>query len=268
MKITRALLAALGCLAVATALYAQGDGATGSAVPAEPTALCDSGPRYPSKWWAESNPDCSPCCYAYNHLAVPFDLTLRVGPSFIIGGNNFDEVLKTGVAFDVCGRGFCYDVDHAAAWTVEMGIASIFNPGDESVPVVRRLRFGTLVSDFGIRNLKRVAIQGAVGREWYWYAPALDGSRFLLGFDAGGRVGHANAQLHLVDGLLDLEEHHETDIYYGIFAGVNAWVLYPCWGYDFSFGLRAEIGRDWVEIVDGDDTLDQVQLLFVTGVRF
>jgi hypothetical protein len=264
----------------------------GSHVPGDPTApeLLEA-PGYPSKWHAEQDPSCSPYCYAYNHLAVPFDLTIRSGPSFLVGGNRFDEVLKTGIALQLCGRGFCYDADYAGAWTIEMGIASILNPSDESVAVIRRVNdiqvrtIGAddpeVVSEYGITFLRRLYVQGALGREWYWHNPGLECSMFLLGFDAGGRIGKAHAQLRAVRRtftpaidledifeVTDREKYHENETMGGIFAGVNAWVIYPKWGYDCMFGLRCEISRDWLAIVDGDKTLDQVQLLLVAGVRF
>ena len=130
--------------------------------------------------------------------------------------------------------------------SIEMGVVSILNPSDESVPVIRRendIQVQTLapqdpdvVSEYGIKFLRRLYVQGAVGREWYWHSPGFECSMFLLGIDAGGRIGKAHAQLQAVRrtftpaidpediiNVVDREKYHDTETMGGIFAGVNAW---------------------------------------------
>ena len=296
MTITRSALGILCLLGSTVYGFAQPrpeDVLVPTGAPGEPTvSVYPYQATSPSKRYAELDPACMPYCYAYNHLAVPFELTLRTGPSFIVGGNRFDHVLHTGVATEITARGFCYNADHSAAWTLTMGLADTYNTADESVTTMRReddvqatvgrALATQVVSEYGIEYLNRQYVLLEAGREWYWFGSDPCGPRLALGIDAGGRVGHAHAQITLVNRtftpaptadnlpslLSDLPEFHVTDTIEGIFAGVHAGMFYNRWGYDIFLGVRGEISRDWIKIVDNDNKIDQLNVLVELGVRF
>jgi hypothetical protein len=240
-----------------------------------------------------------PECYAYNRLAVPYEVTFRSGPSFIVGGNRFDHILQTGIANQLTAQGFCYNPDHSAAWTLTLGLTDSYHPADETVPVIRRLnditvqviangqfRTADVVSDYGIEYLHRQYIELAAGREWYWFTSDPCGVRLALGLDAGGRMGSAHAQLTAVnrrltpapnpalpgDGVTntsnELPENHVTDLIEGLFCGCHGGMFYSRWGYDIYLGARVEVSRDWIKIVDFDNKVDQLNVLIEIGVRF
>jgi hypothetical protein len=298
MTIARTALGLLCLLAATACVHAQQDVVVANGTPVDPTMpTYPEGPCYPSaRWQADHDRSCMPYCYAYNHLAVPYELTLRVGPSFIIGGGRFDEVLQHGIAVELAARGFCYNADHSAAWTLAFGLADIYNSADQSIVAVQRENDVRVVnsnflgnitdvpttvhSEYGIEYLHRQYIFIEGGHEWYWFAadPCL---RVTAGVEAGTRVGHAHAQVTGIrrtfdpvpndangDRIVDLPEYHFTDTIGGIYASVHAGVFYPRWGYDVYVGIRGEIGRDWIRIVNTDNTIDQLNVLFEVGVRF
>lgn len=291
MKRTSWALGAAWMLAFSGSLAAD-DVVAPTTLPPEPTS--------PSKWHVYHDPYCMPCCYTYNRLGVPYELVARFGPAFVVGGNDLDEILRDGTAFMFAARGFCYDEPHTHAWTAEFGVGGVIHDGDKNEGVIRRLNDATIRdvqpfngpnntratfevdSRYAVLRLSRVHIQGAGGYECYWFSSDPTGYRCLLGINAGSRLGHAKAQLRLAQRIFtpgagpeDIAtvtesrvQFHDTDIIYGIFAAADAAAVFPCWGCDVLLGIRGEIGRDWIDIVDADHTLDTATLQFTVAVRY
>jgi hypothetical protein len=119
MTITRIALVTLCLTAGASGVCAQPAVIVPQGQPLEsPPIAYPQGPCAPSKCHADLDPTCMPDCYGYNRLAIPYELSFRTGPSFIIGGNRFDSVLNTGIFNEIAAKGFCYSADHSRAWKV------------------------------------------------------------------------------------------------------------------------------------------------------
>lgn len=222
-------------------------------------------------------------------LFSPFEAYVRVGSATVIGDKTMDNHIDAGVAVEGGFRSYGYNAGRSAAWTCDIGLDYVFNNGTSSDVVLVKggltsvNRFGQTVnlptiSRYALDQLHRTAVRATVGREWYFGTENPEGIQYNVGFDTGGRLGWATAKLRAVsrdiqgfqqglDQLPEFLDGHSGDNIKGLLFGVNAGILIPHNGYEWTIGVRGEYGRDWFHILE-DDSVESIRYMGFIGVRF
>ncbi len=251
----------------------------GTGLPPPTPAPTSSGAPGLSDWITYSRPE---CCGPFGpERPVKTEVYFRIGPSFILDGHSFDDVLETGIAVQGGARWLKYDTDRTAAWVVSLGITNIYNngesgspallqrnvfvpqstpiPGGQGAPVLIPFTFAT------VESLNRTFLDIGFGREVYltgtedgWFG----GTTCRVGFEGGGRYGTQK--------LIFTQLGRRTDVIGGIFGAVYADMEMPYGCCVFLAGLRAELDYTWSDILQGtgDPDILGVNLLVNLGVRF
>jgi hypothetical protein len=219
----------------------------------------------------------------------PFEAYVRVGSAVVIGDKAMDNVIDAGVALEGGIRSYGYNPGRTAAWTCEIGLDYLFNNGTSSDVVLIKggltsvNRFGQTLNlpsihRYALEQLHRTAVRATVGREWYFGTEDPEGIQYNAGVDFGGRLGWATAKLRAVsrdilgfqqglDQLPEFLDGHTGDNLKGLLFGVNAGILVPHNGFEWTIGVRAEYGRDWFHILE-DDSVESIRYMMFFGVRF
>lgn len=222
-------------------------------------------------------------------LFSPFEVYIRTGSSVVIGDGVMDNAIDAGLAVEGGIRSYGYNGARTAAWTCELGLDYAFNNSStDDIVLVRGglssvSRFGqTLqlptISRYALLQLHRTALRATAGREWYFGIEDQEGVQYSLGVDFGGRLGWATAKLRAVsrdifgfqqglDTLPEFLDGHTGDQIKGLLGGLNATVLIPYHGYEWTVGVRIEYRRDWFHILE-DDSVEAIQYMMAFGVRF
>jgi hypothetical protein len=223
-------------------------------------------------------------------LFSPFDVYIRVGSAVVVGDGQMDNHIDAGILVEGGARSFGYNHDRSAAWTCEIGLDYAYNnsTSDDVVLVKGGLtqinRFGQsiqlpTITQYALLQLHRTALRATAGREWYFGMQDPNGIQYSLGVDVGGRAGWATAKLRTVaqniqgfqQGLDQLASEfldgHSGDQLTGVLGGVNASMLVPCCGYEWTVTARIEYRRDWFHILF-DDSVESISYSLGFGVRF
>ena len=221
----------------------------------------------------------SECCFGPfgGDGPIRYEVFGRTGVSIPFGSGIYGRSLQPGVMLSAGGRTLLFDEDRSAAWTLELGLTSIWNHSSRpdiqipmSILVPNAQGIGTRVN-FGeddlpgvtTRALNRTTLDVAFGREcWLWGAPGCGGYSWRAGVDVGGRWGSARADFH--------EIRHRTDVIGGTFAAVHTDLECPCGCCTYLAGFRAEWAYTWTDILQHQNRADvmEINLLLNFGVRF
>jgi hypothetical protein len=212
---------------------------------------------------------------------LQYELFLRVGPSFQIGGGQLADSLLTGIYTGGGGRLLLFDPEAIDAWVAELGVANIDNhahmnfpglplnilvPGTNAIgqTVPTAVSFGKNgVPGVTVRSMDRTFLSLGGGKEWYLIgSAACCGPTWRIGSDLGGRWGTEEASFN--------EIPHRTDTIGGVYAALHSDVEIPCGCCILQGGCRVEYDYFWSDILqiqNKSDTQD-INLLFTIGVRY
>lgn len=222
----------------------------------------------------------SACCFGPVGGDGPIkeELFTRVGVSIPIGGGSiFSRTLQTGTDVGVGGRGLFFNAERTAAWTLELGLVSIWNHGtrpDIQIPLnllvpspagqATPVSFGQgALPGLTIRSLNRTFANLGFGREYYlWGAAGCGSNTWRAGFDVGGRWGSSRAEFN--------EIRHRTGVVEGVWGAIHTDLEMPCGCCTFLAGFRAELSYTYSNILQEQNNAQvmDVNVLFNLGVRF
>ena len=211
---------------------------------------------------------------------VQAEAFFRSGPSIPFGNGTVADVLQTGFYIGGGARALFFDPSATHAWTLELGIANIYNhahapsnyPGIPlNILVPQGLNLPAVPVSFGkngvpgvtLEALNRTFVDVGVGHEWYlWGAATCHGPSWRIGCDGGGRWGSEMANFN--------EIPHRTDTIGGVWAAAHTDLEIPCGCCTFQAGFRVEYGYTWADIlqVQNKSDVQDINLLFNLGVRF
>ena len=257
-----------------------------TAPPGVPTAD-HAPPPNPGLWCGDTLAGVGCCGPVGANGPVTYDLYIRTGPSFIIGGGNvFSGALESGWNVTGGGRSLFFNQAGDSAWYLDLGLGYTYTSGGDRVINVFSPRetisdpndpnFGELagpdeIHPFRVRSLHRTTFNYALGRFWWLngpgYLPAAADWNSRVGFDVGGRWGTNHVDLIPVAEPDNYLRRHGVS--HGIYVGANwdwertmgAWVLFG--------GLRAEWGHNWMNLAPPQDgNIQDINALLTLGVRF
>ena len=227
-----------------------------------------------SNWMAY--PRCAGCCGPVGaNGPLGYEIYVRNGISFPVGGNPFGTKLDAGWDVEVGARTLFFNPERDAAWTVDLSVSNVHNGSNDFTTTYGLTNVqpgpqgsGTTIPaiQVGVRDLNRTYVNVAGGREWYLWGTA-DASKpdvnWRVGFDLGGRYG--TEKLEMTNFLI-----HRTDVIAGMFGSVHTDLEIPWRCVIFQAGIRAEYGYTWGDILQSqnDSDVQELNLLFTLGARF
>jgi hypothetical protein len=221
---------------------------------------------------------CGPCG---GNGPIQAEAFIRSGPSVPLGNGTLADVLQTGFYVGGGMRTLFFDQSQVNAWTVELGVANIYNhahrpnnyPGIPLNILVPNPTAGgpPLSVSFGKNGVPGVTLEAfnrtffdvGVGREWYlWGSASNHGPNCRIGCDSGGRWGTARAEFN--------EIPHRTDTIGGIWVSAHADLEIPCGCCMFQSGFRFEYDYTWSDIlqIQNKSDVQDLNFLFTVGLRF
>ncbi|GIW80508.1 MAG: hypothetical protein KatS3mg105_2315 [Gemmatales bacterium] len=205
------------------------------------------------------------CCQGPigGHGPIMTEVYLRTGPSLPVGGGILNNTMETGWHIQGGGRSLFFNPQMTAAWTIDLGVANIYNNGNR--PNILFPVFGNLVS---LRGLNRTYAFLGFGREWFLIAPAnADGANWRVGFDTGGYYGSARADFNATNASGFLRRN---DVFGSQYIAVHSDVEIPFGCCTFLTGFRVEYAHTWMDdlLFLQNANIDDVQLLANFGLRF
>jgi hypothetical protein len=219
-----------------------------------------------SDWITYRRPD---CCSSGPLSPLYSEAFLRVGPCIAVGGNYLGRELQVGWAIEGGIRGLLFNPETTRAWVAEFHIINSNNSGgggqDPVVLDILRLNQLNVVTrqnvPVTVLNFNRTMAGVGGGREWYLWQPAdSPGSKWRIGVDAGGRYGTSSMTFN--------EIRHRTDVVAGVFASAHTDFEVPCGRCYLSWGLRAEWGYTWGNILQRTSDVQELNTLVTFGVRY
>jgi hypothetical protein len=240
-----------------------------------------------SNWLTYTRPEC--CNQVGGDGPIAMELFFRYGVALEVGGSTLSSPLSEGFMIDGGGRSLFFNPERNRAWTIELGIGSIFNYASRSEPDIP-LRLNTTVQGattptftnvlVNVRELNRTYAHASAGVEYYLRGSAdcSDLPRWRVGFDGGGRIGNAKVDFRsFVLNSPALTPNttttipHFTDLIGGVTAALHTDYEYPWKGCcTFLIGFRLEWSYSWSDVLqagNGSDMQD-ISLLLNTGVKF
>jgi hypothetical protein len=266
------------------------DGLYGKGPATQPSGW-DTTAQHPLSSWIRG--DKFACCDEVGCCGpIQEELFFRLGPALPVGNGTVVDNLQTGLYLGIGGRVLFFDPAMTSAWTVELGLAHIYNhahfpangqgiplnilvPQDPNNPVTPRDANGNLPPQpvsFGqgalpgvtLTELDRTYLDLGVGKEWYLFGSAsnCDGCRWRVGCDGGGRWGSEMASFN--------EIRHRTDVIGGVWAAIHTDAEIPCGCCILQLGFRLEYGYTWSDImqIQNKSDVQDINFLFNIGVRF
>ena len=241
--------------------------------------------------WIGGQTSGSSCCGPIGKNGpIGYDLYLRTGPSFIVGGGS-EIAGAVGFGWSVGGGGrtLFFNPERNKAWALDLGVSFAYNDGDQSrvldvftpAPPFNNPtspndpRNGMVITPdqlnpFRIRGLYRTSFNFAVGRDWFLRGPAFTGLPIMnrrFGVDIGGRWGNIHADLVPVGNPAQFLRRNS--VYHGIYIGANYGWEMPMGSWVLFGGGRAEYGYDYTNVIPPrDGNIQDIRVMFTGGVRF
>jgi hypothetical protein len=271
----------------------------GSGAPVGANGLPYTGRDGVSEWLAHpSGPYCGGP--VGGHGPIGSEVFLRTGVAIPLGDNIVSRVMGAGFMIQGGGRSLFFDRDVSRAWTVELGIASVWLDGGDNRDTVTLRNFavrGINPANQQVDNIRTAAefpvspssmnqtyVQLALGREiWFMGTadPSEEGARARFGWDVGSRWGSARMVLHqaALENVADPfgrtqrirpELRPRNDVVGGLYLALHSDLEVPCGMCLFHAGVRLEYGYIWSDILQPHNNADfqSINILFNTGVRF
>jgi len=215
-----------------------------------------------SSWIRGDKYDCCGGCGSSGPIQT--ELFIRFGPSIPFGNGAVAEALTTGYYLGGGGRALFFDPTMCHAWTVELGLANIYNHAPSNRTETPLFLAGQTAPTFvTLEGLTRTFFDLGVGHEWYvWGSAGCHGPSWRVGCDGGGRYGTARADLH--------EIQHRSDVIGGVWAAAHTDLEIPCGCCIFQAGFRVEYGYTWSDIlqIQNKSDVQDINILLSMGVRF
>jgi hypothetical protein len=220
-------------------------------------------------------PRCAGCCGPVGaNGPLGYEVYVRNGFNFPLGGNPFGANLKTGWDVDVGARTLFFNPEVDAAWTVDLSVSNVHNGSSNFTTQYNLTNLkggpnggGAVVPsvNVAVRDLNRTYVNAAVGREWYLWGNAdrcKPDVNWRVGFDVGGRYGTEKLEV--------TNFNHLTDVIAGTFGSVHTDLEIPWRCCIFQAGIRAEYGYTWGDVLQrqNDGDVQEINLLFTLGTRF
>jgi hypothetical protein len=226
--------------------------------------------------------------------SIQYELYMRNGISFPIGGGFFGHTLKDGWIIQGGGRTLFFNPEGDAAWVVDVGLTNINNDGknfQDTATLNNEVRLLTPANPFtglftsaqidtlpiSTQELNRAFFNLGLGREHYFAGPPQgDTWTWRVGYDVGGRWGSAKLSLHDRFDLLNpprtdiIAGGHRNDTIGSIYLSLHSDVEIPYGCITLLAGVRLEWAYTWMEILQpqNDTNTQEINLLFNTGFRF
>lgn len=226
-----------------------------------------------SSWLTYARP--AACCGPVGaHGPIGSEVYFRSGPSFPFGGFLASQ-LKPGWVFEGGLRTLFFNPAQDAAWVVDGGISNVnYNSTTRDQAILRNfpltiqgLNQPIIIPEFPVTpgGLNQTFVNLAVGRECYLWGDASlaeQGPVWRVGWDVGGRWGSSKLGFR--------EIRHRTDVIGGAFLAGHTDVQVPCGCCVLTFGLRAEYGYTWSDILQSQNDADvqAINVLLNFGVRY
>lgn len=225
-------------------------------------------------------------------LFSPFEFYARPFVGFNTGRGQLSDVLDPGIGADFGVRSLLYNEEKSAAWYGDVGIGYQYNNShDSSQNIIVRdgpvtvSRLGSTiqldaVTSLGVVALHRVNARFALGREYYFQLPWLDGVCYSLGADVGGTWGEATIKTVVNDRNItgsqagdviayNAKDGHSSQVAKGYFVGTNFNIIFPRRTHDFIIGSRFEWQQEYFgRLVDNNDGASQIKLMLEAGWRY
>jgi hypothetical protein len=228
-----------------------------------------------SSWIVHNQANC--CSPFGGDGPINAELYIDTGPSIPVAGGPFHHIMETGWEVRGGGRSLFFNPAVDAAWTVDLNLSYIFNHGrpNPTVPIFTNVNSNPLGIPAGpglfpvsLRDLNRTFVNGALGREWYFNAPAnAAGWKWRAGFDLGGGIG--SGLVNFVNSPFITGLHHKTDTIYDVVVALHTDLEVPYGCCTFTYGFRAEWDYTWTDLIQKNNgQLQDVNLLVAFGVRF
>lgn len=232
----------------------------------------------------------SPCCCGPvgGRCSGPlgYEVFVRSGLAFPVGGNLLDRFLKTGWDIEGGGRLLFFDSHQVnKAWTVSLSVSNIFaRTGNDNqsftlfrVPVKTTVQLPGSTTPLpvtvtvpqltaSVSSINLTFANVGFGREWWLLGSAdpgqQNGLNWRVGVDGGGRWGSGMVQFN--------EITHHDDVVGGMFCALHTDLEYP-WRCGILFGgIRYEYNFIWTSLIQDQNngTYQSMNLLFQLGARF
>jgi hypothetical protein len=236
---------------------------------------------YASPWFTDG----PGCCGPHGGSGyIGYELYTATGPTFSVGGNQFNSHLQTGWMVGGGGRTLLFNRPGDAAWVIDIGLTYQYNRGTLD-PVGLFIRQPPLRNQFTgevtpqpdlfqstrIRALHRTAVNLSIGRDWWLNGPGNAGfeqcGNWRVGAELGGRYG--TAHVDLVPNSEEDSYSRRQSVFEGFFVGAHADYERPFGGWILFAGFRVQYGVDWTNVVpplEGD--VQYMNFLLTSGVRF
>src|SRR5262245_43295338 len=238
----------------------------------------------PGSRWITSGP-CL-CDGAGQSPPIAAEVYVHTGASFPVAScfNRHDLVgrdAQPGFLIQGGIRTLFFDAPATSAWAVDVSISHVDNGHDPNKPYglavidftgktdpttgqpeVKLIQFGTPTQPpLHIRETHRTYLNLGVGRDYYWRASADDPGRlFRVGWDIGGRYGALSQEYDRIK--------HRTDVIGGLYMGVHGEFEFPTsWG-AWHFGVRAEYGYTWSDILQRASDIQEINTMATFGIRY
>jgi hypothetical protein len=223
-----------------------------------------------SSWIRGDIHQCCNCCGGSGPIQT--ELFFRIGPSIPLGTGTVASVLQTGYYVGGGARELFFDTEMTHAWTIELGIANIYNhahaPPYPGIPLTIFIQQPTGVpvltsTSATLEALNRTYLDVGGGYEWYlWGSARCHDKNWRIGCDTGGRWGSEKADFN--------EIPHRTDVIGGVWTAVHTDLEIPCGCCTFQAGLRIEYGYTWSDImqIQNKSDVQDLNILFNMGMRF
>lgn len=221
------------------------------------------------------------CCRVGGCGPLGYEIYLRTGFAFPVGGGVFNQTLNTGWSIQGGARTLFFNPAQTSAWTLDLGILNINNNSTYAGPPnvllqnfpVREPATGfspastTIVPALPVTvsDLNQTYASGSVGKEWYLIGCG-DCSRqacnWRVGAEVGGRYGSGKVGFN--------EIQHLTGPLYGCFGAIHSDIEVPCGCCIFYGGIRAEYGSTWDNLLQkqNNGNIQYINLMFTLGTRF
>jgi hypothetical protein len=209
------------------------------------------------------------CCDGKQGHITPFytELYVEAGPTFPVGGMPLSRQMETGWSIAGGARALFFNEPMTAAWVVDahiMNTQEYAGKLNTKFPVTvfqdgAKLAFTGNGSE--LEDWNRVAVGLGFGRDWFpWKSAEVDGCKWRLGVDGGGRWGSAR---------IDFDQFgHLTGVVESIYAGAHSDLEYPCGPLIWHVGARLEWSYTWSNILQRVSDIQEISLFFTVGARY
>jgi hypothetical protein len=251
-----------------------------------PSAGVPTVPPTPLPYIAYEQPYC--CGPVGANGPIRMELYLRAGTSSPVGGTSMARALGVGSQLQFGGRTLFFNLDHSAAWTIELGIGNAYNHETNST-----IPFDLFGKPVNIRSVNRTWGTIGIGREHYilhldnllpWRCPegeswtwdtnckgcggcgACSGLSLRIGYDVGFRYG--TVRIDNFDPSQFTDYSRVNSRMYTPYIAIHSDIEIPRGCCTFLFGSRLETEYNVIDKYGSMSDFAAINFLITTGVRY